>query len=57
MGDLGLEAGESLGVVDQRLGADRVQPVDVDIEPYGRKVAAQFQVAERRDIDRRAAGQ
>ena len=38
-GDLVLEAGEPLGVVDQGLGADRVELVDVDVEADGARVA------------------
>ncbi len=57
LGDLVLEAGETFGVVDQGLGAHRVQLVDVDVEADRAGVAAQFEGAQRRDVDLRAAGE
>ncbi|MGX1369000.1 hypothetical protein RKD19_004359 [Streptomyces canus] len=56
-GDLLLEAGEALGVVDQGLGACRVELVDVDVEADRGLVAVELERAERGDVDLRAAGQ
>ncbi len=53
--DLLLEPGEPLGVVHQGLRAHRVQAVHVDVQPDGGGVGAEFQGAERRDVDLRAA--
>src|SRR5436190_288092 len=47
VGDFVLEAGEAFGVVDQGLGADRVELVDVHVEAERRVVAVQLQGAER----------
>lgn len=45
--DLVLEAGEAFGVVDEGLGALRVELVDVDVEADGGLVAVQLERAER----------
>lgn len=57
LGDLVLEAGEAFGVVDQGLGAIRVELVDVHVQADGSDVAVQRQGAQRRDIDLGAAGE
>ncbi|CAM5522383.1 hypothetical protein SFUMM280S_07306 [Streptomyces fumanus] len=56
VGDLVLEPGEALGVVDQGLRALGVELVDVDVQADGRDMAVQAEGAQRRDIDLRAAG-
>ena len=55
LGDLVLETGEAFGVVDQGLGAVRVELVDVHVEADGGVWLLQLQGAERRDVDLRAA--
>ena len=57
VGDLVLEAGETFGVVDEGLGTDGVELVDVHVEAEGGGVAAQLQGAQRGDVDLRAAGE
>ncbi len=47
LGDLVLEAGEALGVVDQGLGAVGVELVDVDVETDGGDVAVELEGAQR----------
>lgn len=49
-GDLVLEAGEALGVVDEGLGAFRVELVDVDVQADRGVVAVEGQGAERETL-------
>lgn len=46
-GDLLLQPGQPFGVLDEGLGADRVEAVDIDVEPDRGVVRIQFQGAER----------
>ncbi len=54
-GDLVLEPGEALGVVDEGLGAGGVELVDVDVEADRGDVAVEPEGAQRRDVDLRPA--
>jgi hypothetical protein len=57
LGDFVLEAGDTFGVVDEGLGAGRIELVDVHVQADRGDMAVQFQRAERRDVDLRAAGE
>lgn len=46
LGDFVLEAGEAFGVVDEGLGADGVELVDVDVQADRGDVAVEFEGAE-----------